>query len=410
MSKKIKIEFTPHQLQKDIIEAFKDPMVTYIVAKLGRRAGKSFLASFLLLRYAIENRDSRSVYVGPTYKLSNEMFFMLKKHLEGTALVKDISVSKLRIELFNGSIIEYFSGTKPDAIRGRTIDFLVLDEAAFLSNYCITDCCFPCQATAKKPKVLMISTPRFKKGIFWEYYTYGVSGVNKTKSFSGPSGVSPYVNSDYLTLMSNTLPAKTYKAEILAEFLDAGDGVFNYSKAKIDSVSSYDKCFFGIDVGKTDRSSLAIVSNRGELIYLEEFEGVDYTIIMEKMLAVLKRFNCTWGLMETNGVGSAYFDFFKKRYSKIEGWTSSNSSKNKMIENLALYLESGKLFILGDYFETLGLQLDNVTTEYNTETRTLRYVFGRDSTGHCDSVVSLGLALQCFIKKSKIGNYNISVL
>lgn len=335
------------------------------------------------------------------------MFNILRNYLEGTPLVKEISVSKLSITLFNGSIIEYFSGTKPDVIRGRTIDFLVLDECAFLSNYCILDCCFPCQATAKKPKCLMISTPRFKKGVFWDYYSYGIKQTNKTKSFSGPSSISPYVNEDFLSLMKDTLPPVTFKAEILAEFLDAGEGIFKYGNSSIDSLNDYKKCYFGVDVGKSDNSSIAIISDRCELIYLEEFNGTDYTVIMKKMIDIVKRYNCTYGFIESNGVGSPFLDFFKKEFRNVEGWTSSNTSKNKMVEDLSLSFDKGELKLFKDYYEVLSMQLDNVTMEYNTETRNIKYVFGRDDTGHCDSVVSLGLALQCFLTKNKLGTYNI---
>lgn len=40
--KEIKIEFNPHKLQKEIIDAFASEEVTYIVAKLGRRARQIF--------------------------------------------------------------------------------------------------------------------------------------------------------------------------------------------------------------------------------------------------------------------------------------------------------------------------------------------------------------------------------
>lgn len=406
--REISISFNPTKLQGDILKAFQSNDYTFICAKLGRRSGKSFLGTYMLLRYSLENPGKRSLLVTPTYKLCGELFNLLKDKIAKLPFVESINSSDFFITFTNGSRIDFISSVKPDNARGQTFTGIcIIDEGAFISDYMIESIVLPAFATAESPRFIYLSTPNFKRGSFYNTYNDGLNGVNSTISFSGPSSSSPYVNEFFLRTMKAKLKEKDYKREILAEFLDDSDGVFKYNGSKIEEIRDYKKCYFGVDVGKGDKSSVAIISDKCEIIHLEEFGGTDYTVIMDKMVKIVKDFNCDYGFIESNGVGSAYLDFFKKEISRVEGWNSSNTSKNKMIEDQALYLEKGNLKILDKFYDLLAYQYDNVTSEYNTETRKLRYLFGRDGTGHCDSVVSVGLALQCFLSKTKKGVYSI---
>lgn len=405
---KINIKFKPTPLQKQIYEAFRNDANSFIICKLGRRSGKSYLGVYTLLRFCLENKNSKNIAVFPTFRLAKEIFDIFLSKVDGTPLIKRYSRSDYVIELYNGSKVDFYSATNADSIRGKTYDGMgLIDESAFISDYAIQEVILPAFATAKKPKFLIVSTPRFKKGFFFDYYSKGLNKSAKCISFSGPSTSSPYVNEDFLNLMKQTLTDRQYKTEILAEWLDASDGVFNYKNANIHEITPYKKCWGAIDTGKTDKSSVSIISEHGEVVHVVEFNGTDYTIIMNKMLSVIKEYNCDQVWMEVNGVGSPLFDFMKKEFRDMKPFTTTNSSKNKLIEDLALGLEKGTLKIYDEYFDLLTNQMDNVSVDYNPSTRNIRYLFSRDENGHCDSLFSTGLAYQAYLANGLKGDPKI---
>ena len=158
------------------------------------------------------------------------------------------------------------------------------------------------------------------------------------------------------------------------------------------------KYVIGIDVGKGDKSSLAIINEKCEVVSLTEWGGSDYPTIMAKMLIKINEYKCEKGYIETNGVGSPLFDFMVKELgkSKLLAWVSTNTSKNNMIENFMNGFDKNNIKILDTYYDLLTSQLDNVTVEYNPTTRTIKYLFARDEDGHSDSVISTGLAYKAW--------------
>lgn len=406
--KKINIKIKLHELQTQIYNAFRDDNNSFIVCKLGRRSGKTYLGVYAMLRYGCENPNSINIAVFPTFRLAKEVFDIFLNKIINTPLLLSYSKSDYTITLFNNSRFDFYSATNADSIRGKTYNGMgLIDESAFLSDYSIQEVILPAFATAKQPKFLIVSTPRFKKGFFYEYYMRGVQRKSACISFSGASHESPYVNDTFLSLMKETLTERAYKTEILAEWLSDGDGLFKYQNSKIFEINKYKHLFFGIDVGKTDKSSLVIINEYGETVHIEEWSGEDYNNIIAKMLIVINRYGAKRGFVETNGVGSPVFDILKKSLPLLEGWTSSNTAKNNMIEALILDIEKGAIKILDKYYDLLTNQMDMVTIEYNHQTRNVRYVFARDgSVGHCDSVVALGLATLCRNKYFKGNNNN----
>ena len=68
MNKEITVQgFTPTLKQKEIIDACLSKNIKYIIGCFGRQAGKSFTAMNLLLKWALEDNNSVSMWVSPVY-------------------------------------------------------------------------------------------------------------------------------------------------------------------------------------------------------------------------------------------------------------------------------------------------------------------------------------------------------
>ena len=126
--------FTPHTKQRDMIQGIITSNSKYHVACVGRQFGKSMMAMNLVLYWAINNGPCKILWVSPVYSQTSKVQKELMAAIGASGLVKSCNYSENYISLKNGSEILFRSAEKYDNIRGLTMDYGVLDEAAFMKE------------------------------------------------------------------------------------------------------------------------------------------------------------------------------------------------------------------------------------------------------------------------------------
>ena len=81
---------------------------------------------------------------------------------------KKVNESNLEITLVNGSVIYLRSGDNPDNLRGRSMDYLVMDEAAMIDHKMWTEVCRPALSD-RQGGAMFITTPRGKGSWIYDY-------------------------------------------------------------------------------------------------------------------------------------------------------------------------------------------------------------------------------------------------
>ena len=127
MKKKLKLTYWQTQVFNDK-HRFK-------VINCGRRAGKSYLVSVEILRFATEKEKSIVWYVSPTYKQSKAIMWSMLKDLIPPEAIKRTNETELMFELLNGSQILLKGADNPDSLRGVRIDLCIFDETAFIDKW-----------------------------------------------------------------------------------------------------------------------------------------------------------------------------------------------------------------------------------------------------------------------------------
>src|SRR3990167_1420376 len=107
----------------------------YKVINCGRRAGKSFLVSIEILKFATENAKSITWYISPNYKQSKQIMWTMLRELIPTEIIENKNETELKFILTNGSEILLKGAQEPDSLRGVRIDFCVFDETAFIDRW-----------------------------------------------------------------------------------------------------------------------------------------------------------------------------------------------------------------------------------------------------------------------------------
>lgn len=112
-------------------------------------------------------------------------------------------------------------------------------------------------------------------------------------------------------------------------------------------------------------------------------------------------------LAEENSIGKVYNDLLKKQLRPLgvhlTNWTTTNSSKKKLVDTLQLALDNNRIKILSN--EKQLDELRKFQANVNIRTNVTTYAA---ATGNDDMVMALMLSYYAF--KGSLGNYNINIL
>lgn len=210
------------------------------VISAGRRWGKTFLSIRTLLMEAINQPDQVIWYVAPTYGMAKAICWRpLKKLLkENFWLIKKINESDLTIELINDSIIVLKGADYEDSLRGEGIDYLIMDEVAFMKKTVWTEILRPALAD-KLGMALFISSPD-GFNFFHGLYTKGLKSDEPDYiSFTFKTVDSPFIQADEVEKARRDMDEISFRQEFEASFETITDRAY-YGFSRLINVFDYD--------------------------------------------------------------------------------------------------------------------------------------------------------------------------
>jgi len=199
--------------------------------RLGRQSGKTEAICVLMLFRAFVNENYKILVITP-YRSQIELIFKRIKELIyqspdlQNSVKREVANPYHEIELFNGSYIRGFtSGSKTSqgagAVRGQPADMIVLDEADYLTT---DDINAVVAILNSRPhcELYASSTPTGRREHFYRW----CQESPHFKEFHFPSYVIPHWNDELEMELRAALTEAGYIHEILAEFGEEEEGVF----------------------------------------------------------------------------------------------------------------------------------------------------------------------------------------
>ena len=367
---KVNFKFSPNKTQQKVLELLKENDV--VVANVSRQQGKSYLARYLAVFWALQN-PCIIAYITPTLKLAKKFF---KDFHLPPEIIKSYNGSEYFIEFVNGSQLWFYSSEQADKIRGITLDYLILDEIAFYKDgeYLYYGVLQPTLKVRGK-KTLIISTPNGKDNIFYKLYN---SYPSITKTIYDDS----YCK-DIEAIKKNT-PEIIFKQEYLCQFLD-NTGTFFQGFKEQEFTFDTTEIYFGLDlssVGK-DETILTLINKKLQVVQyvVKGTLDVKYTQIAD----IINKYDAK-GYAEQNSIGEPMINEIVKLLNKpsnLRKWLTNNKSKTTIISKLAIKLPS---IIYND--KELTKQLNQFQYKI-LPTGTMTFQGLKD-----DRVMSLAIALQ----------------
>jgi len=398
--------FHPYPKQEEWIKTIENPDVKYVTICTGRQVGKSLFGLNMLLKWGLSTPNQTIMFVSPIYSQARKVFEDLEKAVGDTPLIRSKNKSNYDVEFINGSKILFRSAERPDSLRGYTLDYLIVDEAAYISDRVWDEILRP-TILVKGKKCLFTSTPRGKNWFFKLHLKGQDVDQPQYRTISASSFDNPYIDNEDIVESKKSMSEDIYEQEILGKFVDGGGTVFKdldkYCVIPNWSENYNGKFYGGCDLARSDDYSvLTIINDRGEVVYIYRARHKEWSTIIDEMVVILKRFNASVQL-EINSIGDVIYEQMKKKYSKVFPFLTTNSSKQKIIEDLIYGLNNGELVLpTQELFPPLYNELGSFSFKYSPASR--KIIYG-GLGGHDDTVMSLAIAYNTFKEKKTKGTY-----
>lgn len=381
------------------------------VVKSTRQSGKSFLAQMLLIAVSFSKNGAISAIYEPSLGQSRVQFKAVVNAMKGSDLIKNANSSLLEIEFINGSTI-YFKSTEQSS-RGYTVDFLILDEAAWLREeeiYSILPL-----ASAKNAIILVASTPFISDGYFYTLYNQGLKSTDFLKSFdwSKEPEIDRFLTQERKEFYKQTMSRSKYITEVLGEFLGDDGMLFrNIEGCTTDEpIPLGQRLWLGVDwgtgsendytelIGVNEDGKVSVLHSTNNLSPMEQITWLANIINDLSSKAQIAKLTC-----EQNSIGKVYIDALKQRLKniRINEFITTNKSKQDLVTTLQLALENGDIVIPRE--QDLLNQLRGYEAQINPRTKVISY--NGKSGVHDDKVMALMMAYHSF--KGRLGTYNVS--
>lgn len=412
-TKKIKLGYRLFPYQADVIKGILKYPNDIHICKSKRQVGKSITVETILMYFAINKGNSCSIAISPTLNQGRKLFREVKRALQATPVFESANSSTLEIWLNNGSSIKFKSGEQEDALRGETVSgILCIDEAVYIKDEVIFNT-FPFVDVHKAP-ILLTSTPKFRTGVFYDYY---VNGINHEPGFHSYDvckyDTSALLSPERLEMYRRSVAPQIFKSEFLGEFLDTVSELFGDIKKLCGKViTPSNEIVMGVDWsngamdkgGDPDETAVCIMNGHRQLVKIDSFSDKDSIQTIDYLITMIKTYNVKKVVCETNSMGATYINLLKRKIAslgikcQVIEFTTSNESKREIIEDLQIHCQNGTIQLIED--NKLMLQMMSYMVE-KTPTGKITY---NGSVGiHDDCVIALALSLWGLKK----GTYNI---
>jgi len=376
----------------------------------GIKSGKTFLGCTETVKAAASMPGGWAWVVGPNqaHTLASERVvhkFLLQ--LYGATL--KYNRVKHQFLLPNGCLIEMKSGDLPDNLRGPNLDWLWIDEGAYLKDeafWIAKD-----RTAATQGQILITTTPNDRNWLWTECLLagmpasmeYGEWGDKKLNRFVShyPTWHFPWVKKADITDAKNSRPAEMFDKDFGALFIASSSQTFRYIEDALHRVPLIkhpkDQFVLGLDLAKhQDFTAIVIMDGRGYVHHVVRWTGIDWSVQKERIEKLAKEWDAVV-VMDASNVGSVLEEDLRKMGLRINPINMNDAQvKRDLIQSLQLAFEGRYIHIPNPDTEWAPEHAKYLVEELKIYTTKLtggaRLSYSAPKGLHDDLVISLSLA------------------
>ncbi len=303
--------------------------------------------------------------MAPTYPMTapgwREIKF-LAQQIPGT----EVNLSERMVTLPGGGLVQVKSSDNPDRLRGEGLDFVVLDECAYMTEETWTESIRPALSD-RKGGAIFISTPK-GRNFFFRLFIGAADRKPEWQAWRYPTAANPFIDPQEIQYAKETLPERVFRQEYLAEFIDDAGGVFRGVRA----------CIRNVPEGA-----------KPHVIATDRMNKVEYQFQLGRLKNLVEKVKATRIVAEVNSMGDPLVSQLRVDLPNvlIDSFVTTAQSKKQIIESLALSIERQEI----SYPDIPAMINELEAYEYEiSESGNVKY--GAPSGLHDDYVMSLALA------------------
>jgi hypothetical protein len=343
-------------------------------------------------------------------------------NIRGIRNYAQFKVSKKEVEFVGGGRIIYRSMDDPNTARGATASKVVIDESGEVKEEAYYEVLRPMVADTGGD-IWGIGTPKGAGHWFWREHVKARYNPLTTAAWQIPTrgaeireGVlyqkpHPLENPAFpwaeMLELYRSMPERSFRQEILAEFIQSGGAVFRDVDAVVrrHEHGAGEPCYVecagrfpkepyngtfvaGLDWGReSDFTDMTVLdAATGDEVDHDRFNQVGWDIQRARVLAMHRKWNITSWLVEKNAAGGPNVEALQRDGLPVIAFTTTQATKASAVEALVLSMEQKRIW-LGDIPENDELKAYEQQT---LPSGTFRYT--GPSGLHDDRVMSLMLA------------------
>lgn len=379
----------------------------FVLAVVGRRAGKSYGASRIAGHRVLETCDEVP-WVSPTDPIGKRIREKITRPMWQNVITKAGTVASPTptLRFVGGGTITYHSthnkytkegGGKGLGILGGGFPLMVLDEGARMPWGLIEEEVIPTIGDTGG-KLLIPTTPKGKRNwIYQKIYLRALEGDPRYRVVHGPSTLNP--NPKILRFVEwakRDMDPLTFRQEILAEFIEGQGAVFRNILENAVLSSWFPKPFqgghyvIGCDVAKHQDFTvlMAIETRTGEFHGFDRFNNLSWPLIEDRIWAFWDRWGRPDLWIDSTGVGDPVYDHLESRGMTVVPTKFTNESKSNLVQALAMSMDQQEISYPND--ELLVAELDAFDYEILPSGR---FRYGAPDQFHDDIVIAMALAV-----------------
>jgi len=202
-----------------------------VVLMEGRQQGKTVTSAACILHYTIFQEDKTVAIMANKSSAAREVLNRYQIMYENLPLWMQQGVkvwNKGDVELENNSKV-LTAATTAAAIRGKSVNWLYIDEAAIIPNNIADEfftSVYPTISAGETTKILLTSTP-LGYNHFWKFWNESVEGVNGFENMFIPYYEIPGRDEKWLEEQKQLLGDVKFNQEVMCEFLGSTNTLIN---------------------------------------------------------------------------------------------------------------------------------------------------------------------------------------
>jgi hypothetical protein len=332
----------------------------------GRRWGKSVTLARWAAKGAREDAcaglQGITWLIYPTYTMAQSLWREIQRVAPHGWITKSFGSERVPGGFeFGPARIEFKSAQHPEHLVGviEGLRRVGIDEAGIMKESVWEESIQPALIDHSAP-VLLAGTPKGRNW-FWKLYQKGLDPLNTdVKTFGGPSSQNPWLKSDEIEIMRQSMSLRMFQQEFLARFLTNDGSVFRYEsgdgrglRALINAgggCSDEKTVAMGVDLARVHDFTVVIgLSKTRRITYYDRFQRISWPLQRQRIFTAYKKLGKPRTLVDSTGVGDPILqDLVRMGMVRASGFRFTAQTKGDLIDGLASGIEKGEIGLIDE--------------------------------------------------------------